>query len=177
MAGASAEKGTISVRLVLEALFELRRQGVDEAVLLAEAGIDASLLAQPEGRVSSEAYAQLWLAIARQMDDEFFGMNPRRMKVGSFAYMARAAVKEPTLGSALQGALRFLHLVFDGFSPRLEVRDGLAAMNRVRAATIDRSGGSQRRGASFPRPNARSASLLYATEHKARALRPRSCWH
>ena len=58
MAGASAEKGTISVRLVLEALFELRRQGVDEAVLLAEAGIDASLLAQPDARVSSEAYAQ-----------------------------------------------------------------------------------------------------------------------
>ena len=128
MAGASAEKGTISVRLVLEALCELRRQGVDEAVLLAEAGIDASLLAQPDARVSSEAYAQLWLAIARQVDDEFFGMNPRRMKVGSFAYMARAAVKEPTLGAALQGALRFLHLVFEDFSPKLEVRDGLAAI-------------------------------------------------
>lgn len=128
MAVASVEKGTISVRLVLEALCELRLQGDDEAALLAEAGIDGELLAQPEGRVSSEAYAQLWLAIARQMDDEFFGMNRRRMKVGSFAFMARAAAKEPTLGAALQGALRFLQMVFDDFSPRLEVRDGLAAI-------------------------------------------------
>lgn len=128
MAVASAEKGTISVRLVLEALCELRRQGLNEAALLAEAGIDAGLLAQPDARVSSDAYGQLWLAIARQMDDEFFGMNPRRMKVGSFAFMARAAVKESTLGAALQAALRLLHLVFDGFSPRLEVRDGLAAI-------------------------------------------------
>ena len=128
MAGASAEKGTISVRLVLEALCELRRLGVDDTALLVEAGIDGELLVQPEGRVSSEAYARLWLAIARQMDDEFFGMNQRRMKVGSFAFMARAAAKELTLGAALQGALRFLHLVFDDFSPRLEVRDGLAAI-------------------------------------------------
>ena len=64
MAVASAEKGTISVRLVLEALCELRRQGVDEAALLAEAGIDGELLAQPDARVSSDAYGQLWLAIA-----------------------------------------------------------------------------------------------------------------
>jgi len=128
MAVASAEKGTISVRLVLEALCELRRQGVDDTALLVEAGIDGELLAQPEGRVSSEAYGLLWLGIARQMDDEFFGMNPRGMKSGSFAFMARAAVKEPTLGAALQAALRLLHLIFDGFSPRLEVRDGLAAI-------------------------------------------------
>jgi AraC-like DNA-binding protein len=128
MAGASVEKGTIAVHLVLEALCEMRRQGVDEAAVLQEAGIAADLLTQPEERVSSEAYGQLWLAIARQMDDEFFGMNRRRMKVGSFAYMARAAAQEPTLDAALQGALRFLHLVFDDFSPRLEVRDGLAAI-------------------------------------------------
>ncbi|WP_192980942.1 AraC family transcriptional regulator [Pseudomonas sp. EggHat1] len=128
MASASAEKGTISIRLVREALQEWRQRGCDEASLLQGAGIDGELLAEPDGRVSSEAYGQLWLGIAQQMDDEFFGMNPRRMKTGSFAYMARAAVKEPTLGSALQGALRLLHLIFDGFSPRLEVRDGLAAI-------------------------------------------------
>lgn len=128
MASASAEKGTISIRLVLEALQELRQRDCDEAPLLHGAGIDGELLAQPDGRVSSEAYGQLWLSIAQQMDDEFFGMNPRRMKSGSFAFMARAAVKEPTLGAALQTLLRLLHLIFDDFSPRLEVRDGLAAI-------------------------------------------------
>ena len=128
MASASAEKGTISIRLVREALHELRQRGCDEASLLQGAGIDGELLAEPDGRVSSEAYGQLWLGIAQQMDDEFFGMNPRRMKSGSFAFMARAAVKEPTLGAALQAVLRLLQLIFDGFSPRLEVRDGLAAI-------------------------------------------------
>ncbi|OWJ91063.1 AraC family transcriptional regulator [Pseudomonas sp. A46] len=126
MTGTSAEKGTISVRLVLEALLELRQRGFDDSGLLRDAGIPLDLLARPYGRVSSERYGQLWLGIAQAMDDEFFGMNPRRMKFGSFGYMTRAAVKEPTVGAGLEVALRFLHLVFDGLSPRLERREGLA---------------------------------------------------
>jgi AraC-like DNA-binding protein len=126
MTGTSTEKGTISVRLVHEALLELRRRGFDTSGLLDQAGIPAELAARPYGRVSSEHYGQLWLLIARTMDDEFFGMNPRRMKSGSFAYMTRVAAKEPTVGAALDVALRFLDLVFDGLSPRLVRRGCLA---------------------------------------------------
>ncbi|WP_439858575.1 AraC family transcriptional regulator [Pseudomonas sp. MBLB4136] len=128
MTEVSAEKGTISVRLVGEALRQWRAQGRDAAELLAQAGIATELLERPNARVSAQAYARLWRALAQAMDDEFFGMNVRRLKSGSFAFMARTAAREPTLGAALDSVLSFLVLVFDGLAPRLERQDGLAAV-------------------------------------------------
>ncbi|KAF1067956.1 MAG: hypothetical protein GAK45_01521 [Pseudomonas citronellolis] len=122
------EKGTISIRLVAEALAEPTAQGLDAVPLLRAAGIDPHLLARPYARVSSQAYSRLWLDLARQTDDEFFGLNARRMKAGSFSFMAHAALREPTLGEALRTALRFLRVVFDDLAPRLASQDGIAAI-------------------------------------------------
>ncbi len=124
----AVEKGTISVRLVGEALREWRARGEDCDALLVQAGIAPELLGKPYARVSAQAYGRLWLALAKAMDDEFFGMNPRRMKSGSYAFMARSALREPTLGAALDSALSFLGLVFDGLTPRLERQGGMAAI-------------------------------------------------
>ena len=41
-------------------------------------------------------YSRLWLDLARRMDDEFFGMDARRLKSGSFAFMSRCAIHEQT---------------------------------------------------------------------------------
>ncbi|MCY1514023.1 hypothetical protein D9M68_485490 [compost metagenome] len=122
------EKGTISIRLVQEALAAPRLLGIDERAMLEAAGIPAETLGKPYARVSSLAYARLWLRLARELDDEFFAMNPRRMKSGSFNFMARAAIHETSLEPALNSALRFLGLVFDGLSPRLARQEGLAAI-------------------------------------------------
>jgi AraC-like DNA-binding protein len=126
MAGTVTEKGTISVQLLNEALLEFRQQGFDDLAVLKQAGISTEPLNKPYGRVPSHLYGQLWLLIARAMDDEFFGMNSRRMKSGSFAYMTRAAIKEPTLGDAVNVVLGFLDLLFDDFSPRLKQHGGIA---------------------------------------------------
>lgn len=122
------EKGTISIRLVREALADAVGQGLDACVPLAAAGIPAELFDKPYARVSIQAYSRLWLRLARQLDDEFFAMNRRRMKAGSFNFMARTAIREATLEAALQRALEFLGLLFDGLTPRLLVQDGVAAI-------------------------------------------------
>lgn len=125
----SAEKGTISVHLIQEALLELRQRGFDAAPLLTQAGIAAQLLNTAFARVSSQQYGQLWLLIAELLDDEFFGMNSRRMKTGSFAFITRAAVKEPTVGAALNTILRCFDLFLDDLAPRLELRSGTAEIS------------------------------------------------
>ncbi|MBH3436534.1 AraC family transcriptional regulator [Pseudomonas citronellolis] len=122
------EKGTISIRLVNEALAEPVRQGLDASALLAAAGIAGELVGKPYARVPIQAYSRLWLRLARALDDEFFAMNPRRMKSGSFNFMARTAIHEATLEAALERALAFLGLVFDGLQPRLVSQDGVAAI-------------------------------------------------
>ncbi len=111
----------------------MRRLGHDESGLLVQAGIPPELLSKPFARVSSQRYGQLWLMIGQAMDDEFFCMNVRRMKLATFAYISRAAVKEPTVGAALEVLLRLFSLVFDDFSPQLVCHGGLAEITLTEA--------------------------------------------
>lgn len=128
MAVGSGEKGSISVQLVHEALQELRLQGLDPQRLLQQAGIAPELLAIANSRVPVQHYARLWLLISAALDDEFFGMNARRMKSGSFTFMTRVALAEPTVGAALERALEFLSLTFDGLQLCLERQGANAAV-------------------------------------------------
>ena len=128
-----AEKGTIAIAFVHEALACLRERGIDERPLLARAGISAELLALPQARVSSAAYGLLWHGIAQQIDDEFFGLDSRRMKSGSFTLLCHALIHSDTLERALRRALRFLRLLLDDFHGELEIDGGV-----VRIRIIDR---------------------------------------
>lgn len=123
----NAERGTIAIAFVQEALEGVRLAGLDAEGLLREAGISPELLPMPLARVSSERYGMLWHLIARALDDEFFGMDGRRMKPGSFTMLCHAVIHADTLERALRRALRFLHLVLDDLEGEL-VRDGETAL-------------------------------------------------
>lgn len=112
----------ISPGFVDDALQCLRRRGIDEAPLLARAGLPP-VVREP---VSAERYGALWLAIAATIDDEFFGEGARPMRSGSFTLLCHAILSAATLEQALKRALRFLRLVMDDPYGELVVADGLA---------------------------------------------------
>jgi len=126
-------KGTISVAFVVGVLEGVKRRGLDLGALLAKAGIAPDVLDRPDARVAAPVYAQLLRLIAQVMDDEFFGQDSRRMKVGSFAMLCRAVVHCRNLESALDRILRFFGLLLDDIGGTL-VRDG----DSVRFSLIDR---------------------------------------
>jgi AraC-like DNA-binding protein len=72
------------------------------ARVLASCGLAPHLLSDPGARVDADAFGRLWLAVARELDDEFFGLDARRMKVGSFALLSRALLSHRTVGGALE---------------------------------------------------------------------------
>ena len=117
------EKGSISICFVHEALACIRNRGLDQNALLLRVGISPELLASPYARVSSRHYGALWHLIAQTLDDEFFGMDSRRMKAGSFTLLCHAVIHSDTLERALRRALRFLRLVLDDMAGELS-RDG-----------------------------------------------------
>lgn len=125
------EKGTIAIAFVHEALACVRERGLDEQALLARAGLSAELLAWPQARVSSAHYGLLWHGIAALLDDEFFGLDSRRMKAGSFTLLCHALIHADTLARALRRALRFLRLVLDDVAGELQT-DGEVARIVVR---------------------------------------------
>lgn len=102
-----AEKDTISIHLVREALLQSCAPGTATVEALSKVGIDPALLEQPDARVPATAYARLWRLLARRMDDEFFGMDPRQLKSGSLAFLCRAAMAQPSLDAGLETGLGF----------------------------------------------------------------------
>lgn len=65
-----AEKDTISIHLVREALLQSCAPGAATVEVLSKVGIAPAWLQQPDARVPATAYARLWRLLARRMDDE-----------------------------------------------------------------------------------------------------------
>ncbi|HEY2679007.1 MAG TPA: AraC family transcriptional regulator [Steroidobacteraceae bacterium] len=116
------EPGTISICFVAAALQSVRGRDLNADELLANVGLSSGLLQVPQARVSAKHYSALWRAIAAALDDEFFGQDSRRMKVGSFAMLCRSVLGCRTLGQALNRSLRFYALILDDISGTVERR-------------------------------------------------------
>lgn len=129
------QRDSISVRLVREALLAFERADLSGAQLLAELGLDPACLREPDGRVDVRDYTRLWLGLAQRFDDELFGMDPRRLRSGSFAFISRCCIQQPTLEKALQQALSFFGLELENFRGKLIRSQSLAEIVlRERAA-------------------------------------------
>ncbi len=132
-------KHTVSVHFVAAAVANLGPQ-VRERMLKA-LGIPPELLDQPRARVPAQAFSALWLAVARELDDEFFGLDRRRMKVGSFALLCHAVASADTLDQALRRMLRGFAVLLDDVAGTLSVERGevcISLRNRITAPESQR---------------------------------------
>ena len=121
-----SEKDTISIQLVREALLQSCARGVATEEVLNKVGIDPGLLGNADARVPATAYARLWRLLARRGDDEFFGMDPRKLKSGSLAFLCRCAMVQPSLAAGLTSGLDFLSLMLERMPAELVRQQSLA---------------------------------------------------
>lgn len=122
------DNGSISIHFVRSAIEPIVERGIDPDDMLRSAGIAPSLLYMPQGRVTPRNFSALWLSVAAELDDELFGQDSRRMKVGSFAMLAQSLVHCRTLRNALMRMTRFFNLLLDDFQCSLESGAALASM-------------------------------------------------
>jgi AraC-like DNA-binding protein len=129
-----SEKDTVAVHFVKAALAGLDAAG--QARVLEAAGISRSLLASASSRVTADAFAKVWLASNQVRDDEFFGLDSHRMKVGSFALITYAVLHSRDLEQALRRMLRAFGAVLDDIRGELAIEQGEAILRlttRIRA--------------------------------------------
>jgi len=105
---------------VREALAGVREQGHDTASLLQAAGIDPDLPLDRDHHVSATQYARLLRRAMAALNDETMGLFSRKLRGGSFALMASAALHGGTLVDALDQFIRSLGLMQDDLVPVLE---------------------------------------------------------
>lgn len=120
------EKDTVSIYFVEAAVARL--SAAQRARVLQAAGLPAELLGQPQARVTAESFAAVWMATARELDDEFFGLDARRMKVGSFALLCQAVLPSQNLDRALKRMLRGLAVFLDDISGELQLEGSQAVI-------------------------------------------------
>jgi AraC-like DNA-binding protein len=131
--GRFPERDTVSIHFVRAALAGL--SAVARRRVLRCAGIPAALLTADSARVTAAAFAALWLAVNEERDDEFFGLDARRMKVGSFALITYAVLHSRNLEQALRRMLRAFSVLLDDLRGELRVEGGtvvLALDTRIR---------------------------------------------
>jgi len=131
------EKGSIAIVFVRQAAQALLRRGRDPAPLLLRCNIAPALLLSDSARVTPESFGALWLAIAAVLDDEFFALDARRMKVGSFTTLCHHCLGAPDLGGALRRMSRFFNILLDDTATRLEAAGTEAALVLRSRAGLD----------------------------------------
>jgi AraC-like DNA-binding protein len=113
---------SVAIHHVRAALRGAERHGVDIIPLLEQAAIPPELLEVPLARVSPQQFARLTKAVWQALDDEFQGLGPQPLKVGTFAMMCHAVVHcSPDLRTALNRGSTFYGLFAGG--PRFHVEE------------------------------------------------------
>lgn len=133
------ERDTVSMYFVDAAVARLDAPA--KARVLRAAAVPAELLGLAHARVTAQSFAALWLAVARELDDEFFGLDRRRMKVGSFALLCHAVLPSGNLDRALKRMLRGFALFLDDVGGELRLESGEAVItvcNRIADAAARR---------------------------------------
>lgn len=97
---------TISAVFVRAAMSKLPAGSAGRALVLMQAGVPEELLSLPQARVSAVQFAAVWLGVVKVLDDEFFGLDSRNMRRGSFAMLCHALISARTLGQAMNRFLR-----------------------------------------------------------------------
>src|ERR1700759_4127617 len=108
---------------------------------LSAASIREDLLVAPNARIPAQAFATLWMAVARELDDEFFGLDSRRMKVGSFALLCQAVLHTENLDRAIKRMLRGFAMFLDDIEGDLRLEDQEAVItveNRIESSDARR---------------------------------------
>lgn len=96
--------------------------------ILEQAGIKPQDLQQPDFKIDAVRYSRLWLAIAEELQCEFFRFGARPMPPGSFAMLCHAALSSDNLEHAIRRSLRFFTLLIGEPKGELLLRDGRAVI-------------------------------------------------
>lgn len=107
----------------------LERRGFDLRPAFSAAGVSYPPPAAA-ARLPIERYTALYNSLAIHFDDEAFGIFEQPLRCGSFEFLCRAILSNPTLGAALEQATRFLRTQLPELSVTL-VREGTRSQLRL----------------------------------------------
>lgn len=118
----------------------MRELGIDGAALIANAGIDPAILAQPDQTLSYAAFLNVLSAARDASGLQHIGlMIAERQSMSILGPLGFAIAQAPNIREAINELNQFIHLHNTGISARL-VTDGGVAMWRLEVLLVNRPG-------------------------------------
>jgi len=135
MATGSSGEHTVPTGLLQQVVEVSKHWGVTPAELLVGSGLDASEIAEPQGRLPLETYLSV-IARARTLTGEpgigiCWGL---RMRLSAYGYLGFAAMSAPTLRGALELAVQFTPLISTAMGLRFDLDGETAVLTLVENA-------------------------------------------
>lgn len=136
---------TVSSHFIHEMLaFMKSRHGISAVdAALADAGIPASLLDQPEARITRPQFVALYKSVAAALDDEMLGLWSRPIRGGTLKYLMLSLLDAPTILIALNRFVRFWNLLLDDYRLHMSRRNEwvrIALVKRTPDVTVRQLG-------------------------------------
>lgn len=107
------EAQTISVRFVQALLASVIRRPDYDPAWVSNVGLAPELLSLQGTRITMEKFAELYRALAIQMDDETLGFFSRPLRNGTLKYLCLSMLSAPALRVALNRFCNFYRLIND----------------------------------------------------------------
>lgn len=140
----------------------LRARRIPAGPVLREAGVPAACVDDADARVPVAAYAALYNAVVRALDDEGFAIFRQPLRAGTFEFLCRAVLGSRDLGEALERASRFLRLVLPQLAVSVQRHEGRARLAIAEVEPVARRRDDPRR--------------VFAFEWLLRLLHGLACW-
>lgn len=105
------ESTTIGAAFVNNILEGARSQGYDLSSILLNSGISPSILREPRSRVTFQQLANLSLNLIELLDDENYGLMPKRQRQNTFKLLCYTLINAETVGHALHLLSQFMNII------------------------------------------------------------------
>ena len=160
--GQPRARATVAMGFVTGLLSGMAARRIPYGRLIAQAGIAASDLDDPNARVPVGSYAALYNLAVGELGDEGFALFSAPMRVGSFEFLCRSALTSQSLAEALQRASRFLRLVLPDLAVTISPGGGTSELRIAETRPLQRDRDDPRR--------------VFAFEWILRLLHGLACW-
>lgn len=117
---------TVSSHFIREMLAFVRANRTQSEIetVLSNAGIPASLIDQPDTRITRLQYVSLYKSVAALLDDEMLGLWSRPIRGGTLKYLMLSLLDTPTIMVAMNRFMRFWNLLLDDYRLQTARKDG-----------------------------------------------------
>src|SRR5690349_8914326 len=160
--GPQRSRATVPIGFVTGLLSGMAARRIPYGGLLAQAGIAAGDLEDPNARVPLRSYATLYNLAVHELGDEGFGLFSAPLGVGSFEFLCRSVLSSQSLAEALDRACRFLRVVLPDLAITISSGAGVSELRIAEACPLQRDRDDPRR--------------VFAFEWILRLLHGLACW-